>query len=678
MIKEVFNNGKFNPQDNLLKELDQLGNAVVKILKDQLLYEELNKGYRKLANRIAKILLVLEFNPQSSNPEIYKAIRYYQQKGGKIKENEAPLEFIPKKEWKWIYTQTGEFNFNLYKIFLFKTVFDGIKSGALNLLFSERYQSVDSYLIPIERWKENRDELISRAWLQELDKHPQKIIDSLKFPLQQQYKTTNENIKNNEYIKFNTKGIAKVATPKNPGSEEGSTAKFIGKDKLVPLTQILSDIAYYVDYLSSFTHYNRKNAKSTPSNESIFAGIIALGCNITVRKMGKISDGVGADILEYTVYWFFSKKNIDNANRKIIALINSIPLSDIYLDNQDQVNTSSDGQKFNVRIPSLRATYSPKYLGMGKIVSAYSSIDAKGRSIFSGVNSPQYRESNFVADTLLHNQDVISDTHATDTHGYTEIVFGICNLLGVDFTPRIKNYHEQLLYTFKDTQRKFYENQNYKILPAKSGYINEKIIIEQWELILRFLCTIKLKETLPSNILKRLSSYSKQHPLHKALKEIGRIYKTYFLLRYYDELPLRQNIEKQLNRIELSHLFADAIFFGGNQEFNYATKEEQDMALGCRHLIQNSIVLWNYMCISEKLADIEDMEERKTQIELLKNSSIMTWQHVNMHGRYNFKLDTDQNLFDFYKVKSLNISRIWLVFDISRLLWHRPNNYKTK
>ena len=59
---------------------------------------------------------------------------------------------------------------------------------------------------------------------------------------------------------------------------------------------------------------------------------------------------------------------------------------------------------------------------------------------------------------------------------------------------------------------------------------------------------------------------------------MGRIYKTLFLLRYYNELPLRQNIEKQLNRGELSHLFAKAVFFGGNQEFNYSTKEEQDMA----------------------------------------------------------------------------------------------------
>ena len=123
------------------------------------------------------------------------------------------------------------------------------------------------------------------------------------------------------------------------------------------------------------------------------------------------------------------------------------------------------------------------------------------------------------------------------------------------------------------------------MLPAQSSYINEKIIVVQWEQILRLLCTIKLKESLPSNILKRLSSYSKQNPLYKAIKEVGRIYKTIFLLKYYDEILLRQNIEKQLNRVELSHLFAKAVFFGNNRELKYATKEEQEIAVGCRHLI---------------------------------------------------------------------------------------------
>ena len=417
----------------------------------------------------------------------------------------------------------------------------------------------------------------------------------------------------------------------------------------------MSDIRHCADYVSSFVHYSIKGSKSTPSDEAFYAAIIALGCNIGIRRMGKISDGMTADRLEYIVRWFCSKKNVDQANRKIISLINSLPLSSIYPENREKLSTSSDGQKYDVTIPSLHASHSPKYFGTGKGVSVYSFIDEKDRLFYNTVISASERESGYLLDGLFHNEEVTSDTHSTDTHGYSETIFGICYLLDVQFTPRIKNYQEQLLYTFKDKTRKHYENQSYKMLPAKSAYINEEIIMEQWDQILRLLCTIKLKETLPSNILKRLSSYSKQNPLYKAIKEVGRIYKTIFLLKYYNEVLLRQNIEKQLNRVELSHLFAKTVFFGNNRELKYATKEEQEIAVGCRHLIQNAIILWNYLFISEKLSLITNHAEFQKQIEALRNSSMMSWQHVNLHGKYDFDIDANTDPFDMNAIKSLNI-----------------------
>ena len=659
LILLVLNKGSgFDPNDEILKELDKLENAGSKNLKDQLFHEELDKGCRKLVNRVSGILQVLEFNPQSSNPEIYKAVEYFQQKKSKINNNKIPVEFLSKSDLSRLSVKEGEFNYNLYKVFLFKAVFDHIKSGTLNLLFSERYKSVDDYLVSSQRWKEDKQELLSRAGLENLNKAPQTIIDFLKYVTNAQYQTTNENITENKYLKFNTKGIAKVATPKTSNFKESVVPEIIGADKYIPLTKILSDIRYCTDYVASFAHYNRKNAKSTPSDEVFYAAIIALGCNIGVRKMGTISDGITADRLEYIVRWFYSKRNVDEANRRIISLTNDLPLSRIYQEEQEKLNTSSDGQKFDVTIPSLHAAHSPKYFGTGKGVSVYSFIDEKGRLYFSTVINPTERESNYLLDGIFHNEDVISDTHSTDTHGYSETVFGICYLLDVQFTPRIKRYHEQVLYAFKDQTRKYYEGKEYRILPASGAYINEEIIVEQWDQILRLLCTIKLRESLPSNILKRLTSYSKQNPLYKAIKEVGRIYKTIFLLKYYDEVSLRQNIEKQLNRVELSHLFAKTVFFGNNQELKYATKEEQEVAVGCRHLIQNAIVLWNYLYVSEKLSSLNDEQEVRELIESLKNSSMMSWQHVNMHGKYDFDLEANISPFDIEAAKSLNINKI--------------------
>ncbi|MBV9129890.1 MAG: Tn3 family transposase [Verrucomicrobia bacterium] len=40
--------------------------------------------------------------------------------------------------------------------------------------------------------------------------------------------------------------------------------------------------------------------------------------------------------------------------------------------------------------------------------------------------------------------------------------------------------------------------------------------MQYWDDILRFIATIKLKETISSDLFRRLKSYSKQHGLYQA------------------------------------------------------------------------------------------------------------------------------------------------------------------
>ena len=107
--------------------------------------------------------------------------------------------------------------------------------------------------------------------------------------------------------------------------------------------------------------------------------------------------------------------------------------------------------------------------------------------------------------------------------------------------------------------------------------------------------TIKERKTTATQLLKRLTSYSRQHKLYTALKEFGKIIKTDFLLNFIDDVAFRQRIEKQLNKVEASNKFAKAVFFGNNAEFTVATEEEQNIANNCKRLIQNTIILWNYL-----------------------------------------------------------------------------------
>ena len=137
------------------------------------------------------------------------------------------------------------------------------------------------------------------------------------------------------------------------------------------------------------------------------------------------------------------------------------------------------------------------------------------------------------------------------------------HLLGLTFAPRLKNVAKRQLYAFQT--RRAYQQQGYKLLPH--GGIKTECIEGQWDEILRFIATIKLKESTASQLFKRLNAYSRQHPLYHALKEFGKLPKSDFLLRSMDTLELRQAIEKQRNKGENANKFARAVSFGNNQEF---------------------------------------------------------------------------------------------------------------
>ena len=91
-----------------------------------------------------------------------------------------------------------------------------------------------------------------------------------------------------------------------------------------------------------------------------------------------------------------------------------------------------------------------------------------------------------------------------------------------------------------------------------------------------------MKETTASEIFRRLNSYSQQRSLYRALKGFGKIIKSIFILRYIDEVELRQAIERQLNKIEHAHRFARAVSVGNPREFIQAEKQEQEIAEGCK------------------------------------------------------------------------------------------------
>lgn len=139
-----------------------------------------------------------------------------------------------------------------------------------------------------------------------------------------------------------------------------------------------------------------------------------------------------------------------------------------------------------------------------------------------------------------------------------------------------------------DSIRK-YPSKKFKIRPDHK--INLSLIEPYWDEVLRFVATILTKTTAAPQLLKRLNSYSKEHTINKALKEFGRIIKSIYILTYIDDFTLRQQVDRQLNKIELFNKFSKAAFFANSQEFKVGSKDEQILKVAYKSFIQNCIVL---------------------------------------------------------------------------------------
>jgi len=611
---------------------------------DEQYYDILESRSLKLQKRVSGIIKIMEFQAECSAGDLAEAVQYYREKDGAIGKS-APSGFLSPTEYRAVYGEDGSFRTSLYKVFLFQHIASALKSGTFNLQHSYKYQSLDKYMISKERWETEKEILMNRAGMQEFS-DPHQILGVLDEVLYQQFQSTNTNIAAgaNLFLKTSKNKAYSVATPKQEEINSDPLKPFFPEQNYVPLTEILATVHQHSGFLTEFQHWQQRHIRNNAPDKLLYAGIMGLGCSIGTRKMARISPTIKENALQHAVNWYFSLENAQAANSAIVKFMDQMDLPNIYRKSQDVLHTASDGQKFEVRSESLNANYSFKYFGKGQGVSAYTFIDERNLLWHSLVFSASERESAYVVDGLMRNDVIKSDVHSTDTHGYSEAIFATTHMLGFSYAPRIKNLKKQKLYIFKSQQ--YADKSEWYIKP--NNYVNTDLIIQNWDDILRLITTIKLKETSASDIFRRFNSYSKQNVLYKALKAFGQIIKSLFILRYLDDVQLRQDIEKQLNKVELANRFTRAIAVGNPREFMHVEKEEQEIAESCNRLIKNAIICWNYLYLSQKLAAAENDNNRRLLRSAISTHSPMSWAHINLLGEYDF---SDEKLKDSFGIK---------------------------
>jgi TnpA family transposase len=247
--------------------------------------------------------------------------------------------------------------------------------------------------------------------------------------------------------------------------------------------------------------------------------------------------------------------------------------------------------------------------------------------------SATVRDATHVLDGLLyHESDLRIEEHYTDTAGFTDHVFALCHLLGFRFAPRIRNLADTRLYTVEKPS-------TYGTLaPLIGGVINRKQVVGQWDEILRLATSIKHGSVTASLMLRKLGAYPRQNGLAVALRELGKVERTLFLLQYISSPELRRRIHVGLNKGEAKNALARAVFFNRLGELRDRTHENQRHRASGLNLVVAAIVLWNTVYLEQAVAAIRQSGQAVSD-ETLAHLSPLKWEHINLTGDYHWRKD---------------------------------------
>ncbi|KJD43607.1 hypothetical protein QD47_21665 [Paenibacillus terrae] len=136
----------------------------------------------------------------------------------------------------------------------------------------------------------------------------------------------------------------------------------------------------------------------------------------------------------------------------------------------------------------------------------------------------------------------------------------------------------------------------------------------------------------------KLGSYARQNSLATALREMGRIEKTIFIMDYLSSEALRRKIHRGLNKGEAINALARAIFFGKHGELRERALKDQLQRASALNILINAISVWNTVYLTQ--ATEFRKSSKQLNEELLKHISPLGWEHINILGEY--KIDIKQ------------------------------------
>jgi TnpA family transposase len=544
---------------------------------------------------------------------------------------DAPLALVTDAWRPYIREPDGDISRRYYELCTLWHLRSALRSGSIWVEHSRRYADPDTYLISPAQWPERRPEVIRQTGtpsdglkrLEEREAELEACMGQVEKLLAR--KDSHVRVEDDELI------LSPLESENRPSSAEALEDLITARLPQVELSELLIEVDTWTHFSDHFVHAAGADALRPALLPQLYASILAHACNFGLEQMAQSTD-ISYRQLAWCTTWYIREETLEAAFTNLVNYHHKLPFSQVW---GSGILSSSDGQRFPVSGKNRHARSFPPTLGYGQGLTFYSWTSDQLSQYGSKPVIITARDATYVLDAILGNETELAILeHTTDTAGATEIIFALFDLLGLRFTPRLRDIGSRRLY-----RSGAIDLQNYPRLgPHIMGRINRQRVLDWWDDMLRAAGSMKLGHVTASLLVQKMQAYPQQNALTQALQEYGRLVRTLHVLRWYANNDDRRRVMRQLNKGEALHDLRAYLMIANKGQLRRKRGEELVNQASCLNLVTNAVILWNTVYMAEAVAQLK-REGYPINESDLAHIWPTRYEHINVYGRYHFNIE---------------------------------------
>jgi TnpA family transposase len=586
----------------------------------------LDERYSSVRKFAPLLLAHFEFHAAPAAAELLQALDLLHDlnaSGKRTLPEHVPTGFV-KPRWRPYVFAGGTVNRHFYELCALAELRDRLRAGDIWVTGSRQYRDFETYLIPAATFELMRKEPLPL----DVDTHLPSYLAECRQRLEDNLTTVAGKARENTLpdVTLADGDLRIVPLRKNtPESAEVFAEKAYALMPHVKITELLAEVDQWTSMGDRFLHLR---TQAPPKNrQALLTAVLADGINLGLTRMSEACRETTWRQLSWTADWHVREECYAQALASLIDAQHRQPLATYW---GSGATSSSDAQFFRAGGRGEVGGLVNLHYGQDPGVKFYTHLSDQFGPFHTKVIAATANEAPHVLDGLLYHQSsLVIHEHYTDTGGFSDHIFAMCRFLGFRFAPCIRDLKEKRLYILPGMTVPS------ELAPLVAGAINLRVISEHWFELLRLALSIKTGTVTASVILRKLAAYPRQNGLALALRELGKLERTFFTLQWLQDPELRRRSHVGLNKGEQQNALRRAVFFNRLGEIRDRSYENQRHRASGLNLLVAAIILWNTTYLQRTVGHLRTQGHPPTPGDLA-HLSPLGWEHINLTGDYHW------------------------------------------